>query len=160
MIRPTPPEVSPPARRRALVIRQLLGCGLALLLLTGCDAAGPFGSGGGGVRFELSLVVISGSGQVVPRGGVESEPLVVRIVDQHNDPFPGFSVDWRVVRGEGTLGAASSVADNDGYARVTYISEDSPGDVEVTATLSVANPDSGSFAGRELPPVSFDFKVN
>lgn len=128
-------------------------------IISGCETD-PFGSSERGVRYELSLVVVSGNDQVVPSGGIESEPLVVRIVDQRNEPFPGFSVDWNIVQGEGTLSASSSEADSDGYASVMYTSGDSPGDVEVTAILSVGNPDGGAFAGRPGTPVSFDLKVN
>lgn len=145
-----------PARRNGIA-----GLAIAMVVAMSCNSnpvGNNFGSNPDGVLVQVSIVEVSGNRQVVPSGGAESDSLVVRVVNQDDSPIPGLAVDWEVVQGEGTLSAASSAADADGYARATYISGDTPGDTEITATLSIAS--SGAFAGRDVPPVSFELTVS
>lgn len=125
------------------------------LSLTGC-ANSPFSSGQ--QLFEVSLVVVSGDQQVLPSGGTVSAPLVVRVLDQHGTAYRDVTVDWKVVRGAGTLSAASNRTDSNGQAQVTYASGSAAEDTEITATASYTS--GGLSAGRPIPPVSFKLTVS
>jgi hypothetical protein len=142
-------------QRPRIPARSVVGLCFVSLLLMAC-ASDPLGSGRR--LFEISLVAISGDEQELPSGGVESAPLVVRVVDQHGAPYPDQTIEWRLVQGGGTLSAASSRTDASGHARITYSSGPEAGVAEVTATVSFST-GGGPTAGRPVPPVRFMLNV-
>jgi hypothetical protein len=144
------------SNRRSSKIGRGAGVALTGLLLVGCDSE-PFGLGR--TLFQVALVPVAGDEQVVPDGGVESAPLVVRVVDQRGTVYPDQTVEWRIVKGGGTLSAASSRTDANGQARVTYISGDAAASVEVTATVAFSIGGGGPTAGRPVDPVRFRLTV-
>lgn len=144
-----------PIRRLPANLYYAIGLSLLSLLLAGC-AGDPFGSGR--TIFQVSLVTVSGDDQVVPSGGVESAPLVVRVVDQRGTALRDVTVDWKVAQGDGTLSTASSRTDSNGQAQVTYTSGSTAGAAEITATASFTS--DGLSAGRPVPPVSFKLTVS
>lgn len=66
------------------------------------------------------LVMVSGDAQSAPAASPLGAPLVVRVLDRSNAPVPNVTVKWLVLQGGGTLGAATSVSDANGYASMTY----------------------------------------
>ncbi len=74
------------------------------------------------------IVAVSGSEQLVAQGEQVPDPLVVQLLDRHNDPVPGHLVRFRVVRGDGVLinppdeeGRELTVtSDDDGLARIRF----------------------------------------
>ena len=47
--------------------------------------------------------------------GVASEPFRVRVVDAHGNAIPGATVQWTMTAGSGTVSAATTVTDEEGY---------------------------------------------
>ncbi len=83
---------------------------------------------------QMSLV--SGGGQSATVGTALAAPLVVRITDAFGNGVPGFSVNWAVTTGAGTLGAASSATTATGTASSTLSVSNTAGAVVVSATAS------------------------
>jgi len=85
---------------------------LALLPLIGCDgeeAAGP------DARYTVD--VRDGDGQFAAFGEPLADPLSVVVRDATtDDPVPGVTVRWSLLRGDGALVTATSVTDGDGLA--------------------------------------------
>ncbi|MCC7131097.1 MAG: Ig-like domain-containing protein [Gemmatimonadales bacterium] len=67
-----------------------------------------------------SLAVISGNTQTGPIGGLLPAPLVVRVVDQQDEPIAGAVVTFAVTAGGGTTSPGSDTTDADGYAQTTH----------------------------------------
>jgi hypothetical protein len=109
---------------------------LSMVLATGCDdddddvLAPP-------VANEISKE--SGDNQTVPRSSA-SQPLVVVIEDQYDDPMSGVTVNWAVATGSGTLSSATSVTDVNGETSVTFTAGTVAGTATVTATVSGLTP--------------------
>jgi hypothetical protein len=120
----------------------MVAMSLASLALAAC------GSDNGTAPIVLaSLAVMSGEEQEVTVGGAQSEPLVVRVLDQFDNPVGGVFVQWEVAEGEGLLTASTGFTDADGQAQTTFISGVTAGDAVVTATVA------------DLDPVSFNLMV-
>jgi hypothetical protein len=143
-------------RQRALVGLAVAGVALASLLLGSCEL-NPVGSGGGKQLFTMSLVEVSGNHQTLATGGVQSAPLVVRVVDQNGSPHRGMVINWTLTRGTGTLSATSSTSDSEGLVRVTFTSGAETGEALVTASFNPLA--SGASASRDVNPVSFTVTV-
>jgi len=61
-------------------------------------------------------------------------PLVVLVVDQNSNPFPGAAVTWAVKSGAGQLSATTTPSDASGLAQVTYTA----GSVARTDTIAAS----------------------
>lgn len=78
----------------------------------------------GGVDFSATaepgpaaqLLIVSGSGQAALGGQAATNPFVVSVGDQFNNPVAGATVAWQVLSGGGQLSTASSVTDAQGRA--------------------------------------------
>ena len=67
-----------------------------------------------------ALLKVSGDNQIVLAGSPLAQPLLVRVVDDQNQPLGGVSVSWSFVTGTGTFpGGAVTLTGSDGLARVT-----------------------------------------
>lgn len=75
----------------------------------------------------------SGDGQSGPVNTALSEPLVLYVGDQFDNPFPGQQIEWVIVSGTGTLSSSFSVSDSDGLASTSLTLGSTPGDVSVLA---------------------------
>lgn len=64
----------------------------------------------------LRIAVVSGGNQTAIPGGTLAEPLVLRVVDQNNLPYPGVQVTTTVAGG-GTLAPQTAATDESGYVR-------------------------------------------
>jgi hypothetical protein len=106
---------------------------VAAIVLSGCESD-IFG--GGKSLYMMTIEEVSGNNQIVPPGGVESDLLIVRIVDQDGSPHRGLVSDWTIREGEGSLNISSSASDANGRAQVIYKSANTEGEVVVEATLS------------------------
>jgi hypothetical protein len=84
-------------------------------------------------NFPHQLHIASGDGQSQPVGTTLSEPLMVRVGDQFDNPFPGASVEWIVTSGSGRLATSLSMSDVDGLARNSLTLGPTPGPVSVLA---------------------------
>jgi uncharacterized protein YjdB len=66
-----------------------------------------------------ALRIVSGNGQTAPRGTTLPNPLVVEVVDQYGNPFPGATVTWSATRG-GSLSPSTVVTGANGRASVQW----------------------------------------
>jgi hypothetical protein len=143
-------------RQRARVGLVFAALALASLPLVSCES-NPVGPGRNPVLYTISLVQVSGNHQTLAVGGVQSAPLMVRVVDQNGSPHGGMVVDWTLLKGTGTLSAARSTSDFAGEVRVTYTSGEEAGETVVTASFNAFA--SGATASRPVDPVSFTIGV-
>jgi alpha-tubulin suppressor-like RCC1 family protein len=65
------------------------------------------------------IVIVSGNNQTAAIGSLLPQPLVVRILDQHDDPIADQPVTWEVTSGDGTVNPTVSASGTDGYASTT-----------------------------------------
>src|SRR5215470_6222154 len=87
---------------RSAWIRSAVIPAMAVILVAACsdnDNTGP--------RIA-NLQVVSGDNQPGPIGGLLSQPLVVKVVDQHNNPVAGALVQFQVTSGDGVLTPTST----------------------------------------------------
>jgi hypothetical protein len=102
----------------------------AALALAGCNSntATP--------NVPNGVTAVSGSGQGVNVNSAAPNPLVVLVVDENGQPFPGGAVSWQVTGGGGTLSDSTSTADAHGHASITYTAGPNPGTATVVATVA------------------------
>ena len=82
--------------------------------------------------------IFSGDGQSGPVNTDLSEPLVLYVGDQFDNPFPGQQIEWLITAGSGTLSASLSVSDDAGLARTFLTLGSTPGDVNILARFPSA----------------------
>lgn len=97
----------------------------------------------------VRLAPISGDAQVDSVGRALATPLVVKVTDDFGVPVAGAAVSWTRVAGVGKLGAASSISDADGLARVGYTLGTTLGTDTVRASLTGAA-GSATFSMRAI----------
>ncbi len=153
-----------PARVRPLrvqAVRAAAGAAsvalLALAALAGCDSdndpllgSGGGGGGDGGITGPRDSAVAailpwSGDGQSGRTLETFGEPLKVYLQRARGDSVPGARVDWRIVRGVGSLSALSSVSDTFGIAEVLVTGGSVLGPLEIEARVAKADVDSVVF---------------
>jgi alpha-tubulin suppressor-like RCC1 family protein len=84
------------------------------------------------------LTVVAGDSQVATAGEVVPDSLGVRVEDRFGNPVAGVAVVWAVTAGGGSLGAAQSVSDAQGVARVRWTLGQQRGPNVVTAQTAGA----------------------
>ncbi len=104
---------------------------------------------GGGAGATAGLIMVSGNGQVVPRGWPTEEPLRVRLLDPAGRPIAGAMVQWAVESGEGSVWPQRSETDIDGYAETKYTASN----ILSASTSWLQSTVSAAVAGFE--PVTF-----
>jgi hypothetical protein len=77
--------------------------------------------------------IFSGDGQSGPVNTDLSEPLVLYVGDQFDNPFPGQQIEWLITAGSATLSASLSVSDVAGLASIFLTLGPTPGDVSILA---------------------------
>ena len=77
--------------------------------------------------------ISSGDGQSGPVNTALSEPLVLYVGDQFDNPFPGQQIEWLITAGSGTLSTSLSVSDGAGLASTFLTLGSTPGSVSVLA---------------------------
>jgi hypothetical protein len=127
------------ALRHALPPRRV-GFVVALIAVTGCtlntDVSGP-----------STVIRFSGDHQVAPTNTALPSPLSVIVVNQFGQQVKDVTVNWTIVSGGGTLGAAATLTDDSGIASVTYTTGATAGLVTIQARIS------------GIPPLSFTVTV-
>jgi len=153
-------NATPVVRFRATVAapaRFALAAALVGLAVLGCDSdndpllgSGGGGGGGGGIsgpRDSAVAAILSWSGDGQSGRTLETfrEPLKVYLQRARGDSVPGGRVDWRIVRGVGSLSTLSSVSDTFGIAEVLVTGGSVLGPVQVEARSPKAGVDSVLF---------------
>jgi hypothetical protein len=100
-----------------------------------------------------AIAIASGDAQSDSIGQTLAQPLVVKVVDEYGGATAGAVVDWRVLAGAGTLGAASATTDTNGLASVTYTLGSVPRVDSVSASVAGIAGSAGSvvFTARSTP---------
>lgn len=107
--------------------------GAALAAFYGCSDQGP-------KKLDLtpaSMDIVSGqeqSGRVAEELG---NPIVVRVLNAAGDPVPGQVVNFRVVKGEGSVFAGAALTDADGMAQERWTLGKSVADSQVVEARAV-----------------------
>lgn len=65
-------------------------------------------------KTPTSVAIVSGDGQNAARVGDLAEPMVVRVTDERGIRVAGVPVSWRVVKGEGSLRATTTLTGTEG----------------------------------------------
>lgn len=76
-----------------------------------------------------------GNGQTVAPLTQAPLPLVVQVFDQYRVVMPNQTVAWRVEGGGGSVSNPTAVTDNDGRARTFYTAGNTPGIVDISASI-------------------------
>jgi plastocyanin len=103
----------------------LIGCAV---LLAAC------GGGGEGSSSAFTISVAGGEGQTGAAGNPLPNPIEVEVRDADGDPA-SVTVDWAVLSGGGSLGAASSSTDGSGIASTTWALGSVAGTQSIRATV-------------------------
>ena len=77
--------------------------------------------------------IAAGDGQSGPVNTDLSEPLVLYVGDQFDNPFPGQQIEWVVTSGSGTVSPSISVSNPSGLATTQLTLGATPGTVTVLA---------------------------
>ena len=96
--------------------------------------------GATGLAIPTTLAGISGGDQQAAAGTALSEPFVVEVRDQNNNPLEGAEVTFAVTAGEGTLSAATATTDGNGRAATTLTLGRDPATVAVSVTADDLGP--------------------
>lgn len=99
------------------------------------------GAGGSPVIFTATAIpnlpdqvrIASGDGQTGTVNTELSEPLVLYVGDQFDNPFPGQQIEWLITSGSGTLSASLSTSDASGLAVTMLTLGATPGEVSILA---------------------------
>lgn len=118
-----------------------------VLLLLGALVACEDDDEGYDPTVATGMEIVDGSGQSGVVGAALPDPMRVVVTNLEGDPVSGFTVQWVVASGGGTLSAGSSVTDAAGIASVEYTLGPVVGAQRVQAL-------GGSLPGS---PVNFDF---
>lgn len=109
-----------------------LATGWTVMVLAGCsqsleDLVGP--------RI-VSVVLVSGAGQSASIGDLVPQPLVVRVVDQYQQPTAGVEVTFTVTVGNGAVTPGVATSGADGTASVSFRLGSGVGSQAARASLS------------------------
>ncbi len=107
-----------------------------------------------GQAIPQSLAKLSGDEQQAAPGASLPQPLVVSVVDQNGDPFPGAEATFSVTAGGGMLSATTATTDANGQAATTLTLGSQPG--TNTVTVSAAGLDPVTFTGTAEATPDFD----
>ena len=110
--------------------------------------------GATGLAIPTTLAGISGGDQQGAAGVALSEPFVVEVRDQNDNPLQGAEITFAVTAGGGTLSAATATTDANGRAAATLTLGRDPETVTVTAT--VARLDPVTFTATAKATADFD----
>ena len=100
---------------------------------------------------STSLTKVSGDKQEGPAGAALSEPLVVVVRDQINNPFEGAQVTFAVTAGGGTLSATTDTTDANGRAASTLTLGSLPGANTVSVRVAKLKPVAFIATGQASP---------
>jgi hypothetical protein len=113
-------------RRLALGFVSVLG-GVAYAC---SDTTGPS-------RIPASMEIVSGQGQSGTAGAELPNPLVARVLTSSGQPVPGQIVNFRVLKGGGSVFAGAAVTNNDGLAQERWTLGKSVPDSQVVEARAV-----------------------
>ena len=100
---------------------------------------------------STSLTKVSGDKQEGPAGAALSEPLVVVVRDQINNPFEGAQVTFAVTAGGGTLSATTDTTDANGRASSALTLGSLPGANTVSVRVAKLKPVAFIATGQTIP---------
>lgn len=84
-------------------------------------------------NFADSLSLYSGDGQSAPVNTWLSEPLVIMVGDEFDNPFPGASIEWLVISGQATVSQRFTTSGEGGLAQVDVLLGSTPGAIQIKA---------------------------
>jgi hypothetical protein len=84
-------------------------------------------------NFAHQVSAYAGNNQSDVPGATLSEPLILRVGDQFDNPFPGAQIEWVITSGEGTVSPIISVSDDAGLAQTFLTLGPTPGTVTILA---------------------------
>jgi hypothetical protein len=94
-----------------------------------------------------AIIKYGGDPQPAPTNTELPQPLAVLVVTQFGEPVQNATVNWTVTSGGGTLGATSTLTNENGIASVTYTTGATPGSVVIQARV------------QGVPPLTFNITV-
>ena len=89
-----------------------------------------------GIRIPKTFEIISGDDQETVSETALTNPFVVEVRDQYDDPLPDVEVTYAVTSGGGALSATSVLTDNNGRAESTLTLGPNPGPNSVTVSVT------------------------
>ena len=96
-----------------------------------------------------AVQAVSGSGQTAPINTAFAQPVVVKVLDNSNNPELGVTVNFAVTSGAASLGAATATTATDGTASVGVSAGSPAGPIVVTASVGAL---SATFTLTALNP--------
>ncbi len=114
---------------------------------------------------DLEPVIFSATGQAIPRtlaklagdkqegpaGAALSQPFVVEVRDQNNNPMEGARVKFAVTAGEGSLSATTDTTDANGRASSTLTLGSEPGTNTISVRVAKLKPVAFIATGQAIP---------
>ncbi len=112
-----------------------------------------------GMAIPRSLAKPSGDEQQSEPGAQLSEPLVVSVLDQHGEAYPGAVVTFALAGDGGTLSALTDTTDAEGLAATTLTLGEEPGTYTVVATVTDLEPVTFTASAEASPDFDDDGEV-
>ena len=109
-----------------------------------------------GIRIPKTFEIISGDDQETVSETALTNPFVVEVRDQYDDPLPDVEVTYAVTSGGGALSATSVLTDNNGRAESTLTLGPNPGPNSVTVSVTGIQEEQIVTAIAESPPIPQD----
>ena len=109
-----------------------------------------------GQAIPRTLAKLSGDKQEGPAGAALSQPFVVEVRDQNNNPMEGAQVTFAVTSGEGSLSATTDTTDAIGRASSTLTLGSEPGTNTVVATVAGLDPVTFTATAEATPDFDGD----
>ena len=125
--------------------RLALSPGYVVLLATLVAASGC--SLNTDVSDPTAIIKSGGDQQSAPTNTPLPLPLAVLVVTQFGEPIQNVTVNWTITSGGGTLGATSTLTNENGIASVTYTTGATAGSVVIQARV------------QGVPPLTFNITV-
>ncbi len=104
-----------------------------------------------GKAIPTTLIKVSGDEQKAPPGAALSEPLVVEVRDQNNNPMEGALVWFAVTARDGNLSTTSDTTDANGRASSTLTLGSEPGTTTVSVRVAELKPVAFIATGQAIP---------
>ena len=112
-----------------------------------------------GVAVPQTLTKLSGDEQAAEPGEQLPEPLVISVLDQNGQAYPGAVVTFALTGDRGTLSSVSDTTDAEGRATTTLTLGEEYGTYAVVATVADLEPLTFTAAARASPDFDGDGEV-
>lgn len=119
-----------------------------LLLLAALALGGCYDDDDYDPTVPTEIEELGGNQQFADPGQPLPEPLSVLVLNREGDPVAGVAVEWFVQTGGGSLGAATTVTDENGVASVVFTLGSLVGQQRVQAVNSALSGSPVNFVGN------------